>query len=564
MSTNNKDLARDSNYNKAGVGWTAYLVALPAFVFLFIFKIIPFFNSLVLPLREFDAGDGIKAVAWAGMKNFKSLFGTGWFPKALGNTILFKLEFILLSCLTAFVLTLVLGFIRAKFWQRFFSAIFLLPYFIPAAVFGYFTLYAIENAGLFFLFSAQSMADPGIFRLVYPILEVIRNLGIPVIMILGAINSKRESDDGTGGFLHIQLIPALKALGLFALVQLSALLTLDYEIFSYLAAPGLHEGIGTIDAFIFRAGYETMDFGAASAAWLIRFIIQLGLSVLAFSLIKKHMAPSFFGTGIKVEKTKKRWGTLAGVVAGLFLLEIYLLFTTAPLAISVIETFQGSAPAAGSLISGLPLSRAFAVYLPAIAFAVIINAVFTILLAYPLTVKRLSGRRLYTMALIVVMNLGIGGVHEYLFFKGRGMLNTIWPYLIMGFFSLINVFVLKEIYNTKYTSIEDRTVNGIEGDAGSFARRFLPKVLKPVFGLSLLQFALMWNSVYPGLLIYQANPDKFSPALMFNNITESMQGHGITLEVLKLAAIVSIPGIIILLLLMIFSGHEVFIGQARE
>lgn len=570
-----------SNGKGGGASGVAYLLALPPILLLFIYKIIPFISGFILPFKDYDVVKGLARSSWVGLDNFGNLFGSFIFPKIIANTIILKIEYIILCSGFALLLALILGFIQSKFWRRLFSTIFLLPCFIPTAVFSYLVLYAMNSAGVFFLFSTESLIEPNSFRLIYPILETIKNLGIPLIIALGAINAKRESDDGTSGFLRIQLLPAIKAIGLFALVQLSALLTMDYELLSSFQNPSVYEVADTIDTYSFKLGLMNTDFGTASAAWLVRYVIQLALTIMIFFLIKKWFSKDIFPKAIAKDKKIKRLGSIVAVVAGLFIVEIYLLLTTAPLAISVVDAFKvngieltGEAlnnsiealPFYDSFISGV-FNRSFIEYLLIIGFTVIVNGIFTILLAYPLTVKKLSGSRIYTLFLIIVLNIGTGGIHEYLFFKGRNMLNTVFPYIITGLFSLVNVFVLKAIYNARYTSLEERTVNGIEGDGSSFIKRYLPRVIKPVLGLSALQYAFMWNAYYPGQLVYLTHSNQFSPVMLFRNLVMEAQPEifgSMTLGVMKLAAIVSIPGIIILLLVMVFGSSEIFTGQLRK
>ncbi len=565
MSTQDKDLAM-STHGRGGVRASAYLLALPPFLFLLIFTIIPFITFLLLPFKEYDPEVGIRGTSWVGMENFRHLFGMDGFSRVLGNTIILKIEYILFCCIAAFLLTLILGCIRTRFWQRFFSTIFLFPYFIPTVVFSYLTLFAMGKAGIFFIFSSESLADPRVFRIVYPTLEVIKNIGIPVIMALGAINAKRESDESSG-FLRAQLIPALKAIGLFALIQLSALLTMDYELLTSFRNLMVYQVADTIDTFTYRTNLMYDRYSIAGAAHLLRYILQTVLSILVYFIIKKYFVEDNFAPkAIKTRDKKRRFAPVA-VVAGLFIVEIYLLLTTAPLAISVFEAFKHNDIVTDHVLNWSSVYSSFITYLPAVAFAVLVNAIFTILLAYPLTVKNLPGRSVYAIFLVMVLNIGAGGVHEYLFFKRLNMMETIWPYIITGFFTLVNVFVLKSIYNAKYKAIEERTVKGVEGDIGSFFKRYLPRVLKPVLGLSALQYAFMWNSYYPAQAMYTVDHVNSSPVMMFLSIMTSPERDiygALTPEMLKLATMVSIPGIIILLLVMIFGYHEIFIGQIRK
>ncbi|HZJ57715.1 MAG TPA: hypothetical protein VFD89_05675 [Clostridia bacterium] len=572
MSTQDKGLSRRT-HKREGPCLIAYLWAVPPMILLFLYRIVPFISGLSLPFAQSASAMGTGPRIWVGMNNFRELFNSFSFSKVLGNTIILKLEYILLCSFLALLLVLVLGSTQSKFWQRFFSAAFLFPYFIPTAVISYLILYTMGNAGMFFTFSMESMTDPRIFRLIYPVLEVIKNLGIPIIIALGAINAKRESGQGTGGFIHMQLLPALKAIGLFVLIELSALLSSDFELLTIFHNPEAYGAADVIDTFTYRNGIVNMDTGVASSAWLVKFLIQTVISILIFLGIRKFSVQNIFTRHGSKNNKGGRLGSFVVVIAGLFILEIYLLLTAGPMAVSAVETFKGSAgalnglkDASSALIPALSYKSIIG-HLLLISLAVVINAIVTILLTYPLTVKDLPGRLLYSVSLIFILNIGVGGIHEFLFFKGRGIFGTVFPYIITGSFTLINVFVLRAVYNARYKDAKEEAAKGAKGEMSSFFKGFLPRVIKPVLGLSALQYAIMWNSYYPRQLMYISDPAKFSPVMTFRNLVLGGQAEiyeFLTPEIIKLAAMVSIPGIIILLLLMIFGGEELFASQIRK
>jgi putative aldouronate transport system permease protein len=96
----------------------------------------------------------------------------------------------------------------------------------------------------------------------------------------------------------------------------------------------------------------------------------------------------------------------------------------------------------------MPAGR-FILFLVLTFVAVIFHLLITLTLAYPLTVKDLPGRRLYKGFLLIVMLLGVGSISEYFMVHEMGMANTIFPYMFLGFFNIVSVFVLKSIFNSK-------------------------------------------------------------------------------------------------------------------
>jgi putative aldouronate transport system permease protein len=197
--------------------------------------------------------------------------------------------------------------------------------------------------------------------------------------------------------------------------------------------------------------------------------------------------------------------------------------------------------------------------------AVIISFLITLTLAYPLTVKDLPGRGIYKVYLVVVLVMGVGSLHEYILFKNMGMINTFYPHLFSGFIS-IGVFVLKSIFNSKYSELKEKASLEGRGELHTFFCLFVPKVWKPLIALGVLQFVAMWNSFYSSL-VYMTRGDAFSPIMLFKTISTAGNKMGIAFNdriILEFGAIISLPSILLLVIFRKLLTSEVFISQSRK
>lgn len=64
--------------------------------------------------------------------------------------------------------------------------------------------------------------------------------------------------------------------------------------------------------------------------------------------------------------------------------------------------------------------------------------VMTILLAYPMTKKRLRGRRLLSLFVIFTMYFNGGAIPTYLTIKNYGLINSMWSLILPGLISTYN------------------------------------------------------------------------------------------------------------------------------
>ena len=74
-----------------------------------------------------------------------------------------------------------------------------------------------------------------------------------------------------------------------------------------------------------------------------------------------------------------------------------------------------------------------------------IAMVLTVLLAYPLSKKRLKGRKLFNFIALFTMYFSGGTIPIYLNIKDLGLLNTPWALILPGALSTYNMIILKSL-----------------------------------------------------------------------------------------------------------------------
>ncbi|OMF37002.1 hypothetical protein BK133_07245 [Paenibacillus sp. FSL H8-0548] len=541
-----------------------YIIVIPAMLLLIIFKIIPFVSGIWISLVDYKVFTGLFNSQWVGFDHFTRLFADPIFRKVLVNTLLIKVMYIFICGAAAFLIALALGSIRSKLVRGLFSSLFLIPFFIPSVVFAFIFLYMLSPSTSPFLTTETLIwADPDVFRPMLVFVEVLKTCGIPIMIALAAISAKhaaveRQASESTKSklsYMQMNVLPALRAVAAFMILQLSTLLSTDFELIRSLVNPLVYEVGDTLEHYSFRISFMMMEVSQSAAIGLVQFGIQLFFTVIAYFIVKGNFLKDLFNgyaspSAIKAENGGKS-------IFGIAIACLYAIVVIVPLYMLFVYPFAGGIESIGSFFSFWNVVS----YIVIDLLAVFMFMFITVTLAYPLTVKRLPGRSVYKLLLILIITMGGGLISEYLFARNLNMVNTIFPQFLFGFFNLTAVFVLKSIFNARYADLKEQAEAGGRGELHTFITLFIPKIWKPLLALGALQFVVLWNSYYPSL-IYLANVENYSPVMQFAQ--QASSGEGNIRVILQFGAWLSLPSIVIFLLFRKWLTSEVFVSSIRK
>lgn len=550
-----------------------YIIAFPGLLLIFIFKIVPFLSALRLPFIHYNLFRGLADSPWAGWDNFRTLFSNPAFRTVFANTLALKLTYMLVCGILAVALALALGGIVSRWLRYGLATLFLIPYFIPSAVAAYLVQHAFSAGNMARLgISASPLLDKSLFPLLLVMMEAVKTCGIPALLALAAMEAKSAVSMPGADMVHHRLIPAARVAVAFVLLQLSTLLATDFELLHSLLNPLVMETGDTLATFQYRTSMLQANYSPSSALWLLQFALQFMFTVAAYLLVRRFFKEDLF-TGLKEKQDMLPPGGKTNI-AGLLVALLYAVFLLGALYGLFIYPFTVTSSANLSVwdITGKLLMLQYG-----LIYWVVVNIclLITVTLAYPLTVKDLPGRGLYKGLLLMVMVMGTGVVHEYLFFKNAGMVNTIFPAAISGFFSISSIFVLKSIFNSRFSKLKDEAAAAGKGELHSFFCLFIPKLWKPLIGLGAVHFAVLWGSYYPSLL-YINNPNLMPPLLRFRTAAMAVKTdviavgsaaqalNGDTVILLQAGAVIALLPVVLLLVFRRFLTPEVLISQLRK
>ena len=151
-------------------------------------------------------------------------------------------------------------------------------------------------------------------------------------------------------------------------------------------------------------------------------------------------------------------------------------------------------------------------------FGSIISLIVTMLMAYPLSRRDFSGRKIIMTLVIITMFFGGGLIPSYILVSGLGLTNTRAIILILGALSTGHMIVMRTFFQNSipHDLLEAAKLDGIS-DFGYLLKVVIP-LSKPVISVILLYCVVaQWNSYFVPL-IYLRDRELFPLQLILQEI----------------------------------------------
>lgn len=153
----------------------------------------------------------------------------------------------------------------------------------------------------------------------------------------------------------------------------------------------------------------------------------------------------------------------------------------------------------------------------------------TILYAFPLTIKRLKGRKFFMLFIVFTMFFSGGVIPIYLNVKELGMINSQWGLILPGLLSAFNIIILKNFFQgLPYELNEAAYIDGAN-DFQILVRIYLPLSFSSIATLSLFYAVGKWNS-FSDALFYITSRDLQPLQLKLYNLIKGGQSVEVTVQ----------------------------------
>ena len=156
-----------------------------------------------------------------------------------------------------------------------------------------------------------------------------------------------------------------------------------------------------------------------------------------------------------------------------------------------------------------------------------IAMILTILMAYPLTKKRLRGRKFFNLLALFTMYFSGGTIPIYLNVKELGLLDTPWALIIPGVLSTYNMIILKSFFASLPGELEEAATIDGANDFQILLQVYLPLSLASLATLTLFYAVGKWNS-FQDALYYITKKDLQPLQLKLYNLIKGSQSVDLT------------------------------------
>ena len=118
----------------------------------------------------------------------------------------------------------------------------------------------------------------------------------------------------------------------------------------------------------------------------------------------------------------------------------------------------------------------------------------TILMAYPLTKRRLKGRKFFSFLALFTMYFSGGTIPIYVNIMDLGLLDTMWALILPGALSTYNMIIMRSFFSSLPESLEEAATIDGANDFQILIRIYLPLSLASIATLTLFYAVGKWNS----------------------------------------------------------------------
>ena len=153
---------------------------------------------------------------------------------------------------------------------------------------------------------------------------------------------------------------------------------------------------------------------------------------------------------------------------------------------------------------------------------VIVSVMMTTACAYALSKKRLKGRTILMVLIIVTMFFNGGLIPRYLLVRGLGLFDTLWAIVLPIAIVPFNMILMRVFFEQLPESLEDSARIDGANDIQILLRVYAP-LSKPIVATIALFYAVdYWNLWFPAL-IYLNDPNLHPVTLFLRNIVEGAE-----------------------------------------
>ena len=270
--------------------WLIYLMLVPVIVYLLVFCYAPMYG-IVIAFKDFKPRLGIMGSDWVGLKYFKEFVGSVFFGRTLKNTLMLSGLNLLFGFCAPIVFAILLNEVRNLRFKKVVQTVTYLPHFITTVIIASLILIFTDSDG-FITQIANSIighegsliGDKHMFRPIYVISDIWQSFGWGSIVYLAAIMGinpelyEAARIDGANKFkqiIHVTLPGMLPIIVIMFIMAVGGLMNVGWEKAFLLQSPVTYDTSDIISTFVYRKGFEDMNYSYSAAVGLFNSVVNL-------------------------------------------------------------------------------------------------------------------------------------------------------------------------------------------------------------------------------------------------------------------------------------------------
>jgi putative aldouronate transport system permease protein len=280
--------------------WSLHLLLVPGVLFAIVFCYIPM-TGILIAFERFIPTRGIFGSPWVGWDNFRFMFANPDIKRILMNTVYIASMKIVGGLLVPITIAILLNEVRKEVFKRTVQTLVYLPHFLSWVLLGGILIDLLSpSTGMVNQLIAWLGFEPIFFlgnNTWFPITLVISDIwkefGFSTIVYLAALTGINPSlyeaavMDGANRWKqtwHITLPGMMPIIVLMMTLSIGNILNAGFEqIFNLYSAP-VYESGDIIDTFVYRMGFEQVQYGLATAVGLLKSVISFILISLSYMM----------------------------------------------------------------------------------------------------------------------------------------------------------------------------------------------------------------------------------------------------------------------------------------
>ncbi|UQZ81982.1 Lactose transport system permease protein LacG [Paenibacillus konkukensis] len=146
-----------------------------------------------------------------------------------------------------------------------------------------------------------------------------------------------------------------------------------------------------------------------------------------------------------------------------------------------------------------------------------LSLVVTAGIAYALSRKRLRGRKIFMLLILITILFSPGIIPNYMIVRQFGLINSVWALIIPSLASGWNIILMKSFFDSLPVELEESAAIDGSSDIATFFRIILPLSLPSLAAFGLFYAVGYWNQYFNALL-YLNDAAKWPIQVMLQNM----------------------------------------------